>query len=420
MEDPVTALETLGSETARALDLIAAERAAAIERARHGFLHGSEPNVAPRPRWNVALALVTAAMLVLFFGVLRKKPLLSFQVDAHAGRTNDQIAALARPVVLAFSDGTALTLSPATRAHVVSLAEHGASIALENGSLDASVIHTGTSSWLMSAGPFSVRVTGTKFALAWDPGQQRFSIRVSDGGVVVSGSLAGSECPVRAGQTLVVSLSDHRLQLGNSEQSPNEQAMPENAAGLPAAAPPASSAASVVPSTPGDLQPPSVRSAALNPAGGSSWRTLAVQGKLREAYASADATGFERACDSASAAELLLLGDGARLSGRPDRVDDALLQLRQRFPNDPRRAVAAFMLGKVSFDRGGADRVAANWFATSLREQPKGALAREAAGRLIEALQRAGDRSGAQRAAKDYLSWYPDGPHAALARSLLH
>jgi len=145
-----------------------------------------------------------------------------------------------------------------------------------------------------------------------------------------------------------------------------------------------------------------------------------MQGRLRDAYASADESGFERACDSATAAELLLLGDAARLSGRPDRVSVALLQLRHRFPKDPRSAAAAFMLGKVSFDRGGADRAAATWFATSLREQPRGALAREAAGRLMEALQRSGDSSGARRAAKDYQSLYPDGPHAALARSLLH
>jgi hypothetical protein len=148
------------------------------------------------------------------------------------------------------------------------------------------------------------------------------------------------------------------------------------------------------------------------------WRKLALQGKLREAYANADAAGFGPACEGANAADLLLLGDAARLAGRPDRVSEALLRLRRRFPNDPRSAAAAFMLGKVAFERGGSDHSAANWFATSLREQPNGALAREAAGRLIEAFQRAGDSVGAERAAEDYLRSYPQGPHAALAHSL--
>jgi len=220
-----------------------------------------------------------------------------------------------------------------------------------------------------------------------------------------------------------VSVPDRRLQLSNSEQPSHlpAAAAAESEDQLPPSGPPPAAVSSALPGSAPELQPPSSTRGAGPPlTGTTSWRTLALQGKLREAYISADTTGFDRACDSASAAELLLLGDAARLSGRPDRVNAALLQLRRRFPSDPRSAVAAFMLGKVSFDRGGADRAAATWFATSLREQPRGSLAREAAGRLIEALQRAGDSGGARHAAKDYLSWYPDGPHAALARSLLH
>jgi transmembrane sensor len=151
----------------------------------------------------------------------------------------------------------------------------------------------------------------------------------------------------------------------------------------------------------------------------SEWRDFAKRGALREAFASAEAAGFARTCASATPAELLLLGDGARLSGKPDRAVEALLTLRRRYPSDPRRAAAAFSLGKVSFDQRGAYEQAAEWFATSLREAPSGPLAREASGRLIEALRRADDSAGARRAARDYLSRYPEGPHADLARSLL-
>jgi len=38
---------------------------------------------------------------------------------------------------------------------------------------------------------------------------------------------------------------------------------------------------------------------------------------------------------------------------------------------------------------------------------------------LIEARKRAGDESGARRAAESYLVRYPAGPHADLARSLV-
>ena len=70
------------------------------------------------------------------------------------------------------------------------------------------------------------------------------------------------------------------------------------------------------------------------------------------------------------------------------------------------------------FRAGGAQ--AADWFSTYLREQPSGALAREALGRLIEAYQAAGDRVSARATAERYLKSYPDGPHATLARQALH
>jgi TolA-binding protein len=113
------------------------------------------------------------------------------------------------------------------------------------------------------------------------------------------------------------------------------------------------------------------------------------------------------------------LADGARLSGNAEPAAAALLELRKRFPNDPRCGAAAFLLGKISFDQTRDYAAAARWFSTSLREQPSGSLAREASGRLIEALSRSGDSAGARRAAQEYLLRYPDGPHANLAHSLL-
>lgn len=149
------------------------------------------------------------------------------------------------------------------------------------------------------------------------------------------------------------------------------------------------------------------------------WRELAKKGDLRQAFAAADAHGFQSVCDSATPAELLLLGDAARVSGRADRATEALFTLRRRYPHDSRRAAAAFALGKVAFDQRHAYGQAAEWFSTCVREQPNGPLVREALGRQIEALRNSGDGAGAQRAAREYLAHYPDGPHADIARSVL-
>jgi hypothetical protein len=43
------------------------------------------------------------------------------------------------------------------------------------------------------------------------------------------------------------------------------------------------------------------------------------------------------------------------------------------------------------------------------------ALAREAAGLLLESRIKAGDNAGARAAAESYLSKFPNGPHAKMA-----
>src|SRR4029078_6994635 len=77
---------------------------------------------------------------------------------------------------------------------------------------------------------------------------------------------------------------------------------------------------------------------------GPDWRQFVRQGSLREAFAAAQATGFDAACQSASPSELLQLGDGARLSGKPASAKQALMRLRDAFPSDSRTAAAAFAL----------------------------------------------------------------------------
>lgn len=126
---------------------------------------------------------------------------------------------------------------------------------------------------------------------------------------------------------------------------------------------------------------------------------------------------YDSRCATATASDLLLLADVARYAGDAGRAKKAWLALRTRFPGDGRAASAAFFLGRTSFE-GGEFAEAKRWFEVSLREAPSGTLAREAAGRLIEACQRAGDAEGAREAARKYLREYPTGPHARLAESV--
>ena len=107
----------------------------------------------------------------------------------------------------------------------------------------------------------------------------------------------------------------------------------------------------------------------------------------------------------------------ARLSGNSGHALRAYEGARARFPGTGFAANAAFSMGRVYFDQLDAYADAARSFATYANEQPAGPLLREALGRQMEALSRAGDRAGAARAAERYLRLYPNGPHAPLART---
>jgi transmembrane sensor len=415
MARPLTPLGSMGAKAAEALADDVGLRERAIEQARRAFSVQSLQAHRSRRHLGRVLSLAAAAVLALGVGgywLSHRAVPLAFNVDGKAGVAQTWLAAPnARPVVVTFSDGTVLDMASASRARVVDTTENGANISLESGSIHAQVVHTAHSAWGLVAGPFAIRVTGTRFDVKWEPASQHFALSVTEGSVVVSGSIVGSERSVRAGERLFASVAQGRLELSDAETAAANADLP----------PVADSAAPAETATPESSAEPAL-AAPEAPAKESpvlAWRQFANKGELRQAFVAAEAHGFQNACEAASAQELLLLGDAARLSGRSDRATEALLALRKRFPRDARRAAAAFALGKVAFDQQHAYGQAATWFATCMREQPSGPLAREAAGRQIEALRNAGDATGAEQAARAYLSRYPDGPHADVARALI-
>ncbi|HEX6276092.1 MAG TPA: FecR domain-containing protein, partial [Polyangiaceae bacterium] len=377
----VNPLDHLGRRVAEGLDAYAGERSRALDTARERFLETAVRVPSRRSRTaRVAALLAAAAVLVLVAGVFieRARRPLTFVANGEPASLETWLAATGRPLPVDFSDGTRLRLEPASRMRVIDVAPNGASVALENGTLHADVVHRSASAWRVIAGPLTVRVTGTRFDLGWSAATEEFSVAVREGSVAVSGAVVGGERAVRAGETLKVRVGEKRLELTNSAEL--------------AKAEPSDARLSAKPRAPELGAPSPPGSAPVAPAAASSpqlapredWRELARRGLLRKAFTAAEASGFDAACATSSAAELLQLGDAARLSGRPERARQALLSLRSRHPTDPRRAAAAFALGKVAFDQSGAFAQAAEWFATSLREQPNGSLSREAAGRLIE------------------------------------
>jgi TolA-binding protein len=426
MDRSVGPLSLLGAKTSAALEAYSAERERAIEAARQRFLEEAprKPERAPRSVHSFAAVAFVAATLLIVALVWRSRATLEFTADGRSGGVDSWVAApIDRPVALDFSDGSAFLVQASSRARVVALGRDGATIALENGGLYAEVVHRPDSAWNVIAGPLTVRVTGTRFALNWSASEGKLAVRVEEGSVTIAGAVMGAARAVKAGEALRVIVGERRVEwtagpsatIERDDSASRAQSDDMNRALAPLAAPPGKAADSA----PRAHDPPSPERATASPAPELEWRELIRSGSLRSAFAAAETSGFGEACRDASAAELLALGDGARLSGRPDRANQALRLLRSRYPSDPRRAAAAFALGKVAFDEARDFRQAAEWFSISVREQPGGSLSREARGRLLEALQRAGDAPRAKRAAEEYLERHPTGPHAALARSIL-
>jgi TolA-binding protein len=135
------------------------------------------------------------------------------------------------------------------------------------------------------------------------------------------------------------------------------------------------------------------------------------------AAASAQAHSLTRVADDP--AGLLLAADAARRSRHPQAAVAPLRHLVERFPKDPRAPSAAFTLGWVLLTDLGRPREAAAAFAQAEGIAPRGPLAEDAAARVAEAWQKAGEPRRAAQAARHYEQMYPSGRYLALMRGLV-
>jgi len=352
---------------------------------------------------GAGLLLAAAAAGAIFLArPLLPEPALSFWVAERQGHVDEWLTAREAEQNLRFSDGSNIVAAPHTTTRVVRITPSGAELTLERGQLDAHVVHREASRWQVAAGPFVVHVTGTRFHVSWDPQAEKLAVNVSEGRVEITGG-GQPRHELVAGSTLEL-----RVSAGVSLNSAFE---------LPrASATTTATATSAPPSADSDrdteLRPR--RAAEHKP----DFRELATAGHYRDALALVEQQGFSSECDSLSARDLLTLGSTARLAGRADRAREAYLAVRRRFPSSSEAGISAFSLGRLASDAGRASDAMA-WFKRYLNEQPSGALSREAEGRLLELLKKSGDQTQARAAAASYLKRYPDGPHAALAQSLL-
>ena len=362
-----------------------------------------------RPRSKARYALATAgvvfALLVAALSVSRLYPRrTTFEVAGRTGQVGSPFAATSSdPLPLMFSEGSQVLLNVGSRAQVAEVTATGARVELEDGSVTAEVVHRENTNWTFIAGPFEVAVLGTRLGVSWSPQARHFEVRVTSGKVRVRGPLLAVGQEVRSGQVCRVDLERGLVELGDDKVPPVvTRAHPEPVPTTPTSSSDAVPTASGAPS-----------GARTEPAK-TTWVALAKAGKPRDAIAAAERAGLPSVYQSSSPEALLELARSARVAGRADIERAALLECRRRAPGQPSAAQAAYLLGRAS-----TPSEAVTWFESYIQEQPRGLMAREAAGRLIESYVASRNTVGAKRAAAKYLRDYPAGPHAAMARHVL-
>ncbi|WP_437681431.1 FecR domain-containing protein [Sorangium sp. So ce131] len=380
----------------------------------------------PSPLRAGALSLAVAAAGVLAFKGWQRRAsadLLSYEVEGGTALQDGSLEAgtSSRPTVR-FSDGTEVELAEGARAHIASVTRQGARVALDKGEVHARVVHRSETEWLFDAGPFVVTVTGTAFALAWAPEDERLDLRLENGAVAVSGPLSGAPIAMRAGQWLTIRLRTGEVLLRALDPQ-------KGASAPPGAAPPPSEGAGVegagvegagVEGAPGaepgtaDAAP---RTAAPAAEPKRDWAGKLAAGKLNDIVGEAQRRGIDAALAESSSEELSALADAARYTRRTDLARRALLAQRRRFPATQRGKEAAFLLGRLAeTQEGGAAALA--WFETYLKEAPQGAYASEALGRKMVIVRRLHGDAQAEIVAREYLRRFPGGTYAQAARAL--
>jgi TolA-binding protein len=389
-------------------DLARHDHASDDARVRRAVLaRQATPRLGPTFRFAFAAGLVAALALGATLWAARgsSEAPLRFWVEARHGQVDEWVTARDVEQSLRFSDGSSVVAGPHTTTRVVQISPEGARLTLERGQLEAHIVPREQASWQVAAGPFAVRVTGSRFRMGWDPVTERLSVAVLEGRAQVSGG-GQPEHELLAGSSLELLLSG-AVELKSAFELP-----------AAAAAEPADTSAPAATSAEAARDEDELLRARKPAERRSDWRELSTAGHYREALASVEQQGFAAQCAALPARDLLSLGSTARLAGRGDLAREAYQALRRRFPTSSEAAISAFSLGRLASDSGQRAE-ALGWFRRYLNEQPGGPLAREAWGRLIELYAQQGNGAEARKLAEQYLKQYPSGPHAALARSVL-
>lgn len=320
-------------------------------------------------------------------------------------RSGDQAARTATaPALPAWVTPSSGARVSTTSDGALSLEEGALSLAMPDvaGASPTSVVH---------AGPYVVELApGARALVRWDAAQLALAVNVEAGDARARGPGIEGVRVVDAGHPL-----DVKPRVAEATtSSPPPVPPPDKRRKAPEAAAPVVDTA-VVDAGPEVVVDEDEPAPAIAP----TWQDLARQNRHTQAVAAARVVGIAGLLETASAADLLLLGTSARFAADTETSTRAFSATRERFPDTVEAARAAFFLARIASDVKQDDDDAVRLLRAYLEALPADVYRQEATGRLVEALVHSGHRADAVAPARTYLALYPGGPHAELCRSIV-
>jgi FecR protein len=305
---------------------------------------------------------------------------------------------------------------------------------LSKGELRVDVRHAERADWRFFAGPFEVRVVGTKFDLAWR--DDKLTVAMREGRVRIVGpdrewTVAAGERFEMTGRGALANLAPHPATAEVTAPDQPKPTLPSGQAAETAASDErisgrVSSKEDTAPGTAARGAKPLLKvggEAATDSASRTNdsleksegWQQLLAKGEFGTLLSEAKAVGIDAAIQTRSSGELVALAQAARYSKEAGLARKVWQGVRGRFAGSLAARDAAFFLARVD-EQAGRQASALELYRSYLREGGQsGAYAPEAMGRRLVLLRRS-NLAAAVDEAQQYLARFPSGPYAKLAR----
>jgi hypothetical protein len=278
----------------------------------------------------------------------------------------------------------------------------GANVRLVRGAIDVHVRPRSNAHWVFNAGPFRVNVKGTAFNLEWQPKEERFSLKMWTGVVVLQGRNGRDSLTVRAGESVALAGSDDLARIsktssfGAESPPPGDVAAESSAGGHPGdvEAQPSPSTAPASSSSSSRKRLGARREERDQASSRDSWSSLLEHGAFTEIVEQAQRRGVESVLQRGAVADLTTL------------------------PETDRAKNSAFFLGRLGESANASTEKVLDWYERYLHEAPHGPYEEGALTREMVLLRAQKSWPRARLVAERYMREYPTGTYRDLAVSL--